>query len=118
MVDATPSVLIVEDNWILAMEEEYWLTQAGMRVVGPAGTLDSAQALARESQPDFAVVDFNLRGEMAGPLIDQLREQGVKTVVLTGYADVRIGGGVIAVLRKPCLKQDLFDALGISEAAG
>jgi len=50
-----------------------------------------------------ALVGINLRGgELAYDLIDQLHDQGIRIVVLTGYADVPLKQGkVAAVLQKP-----------------
>ena len=51
----------------------------------------------------MALVGINLRGgELAYDLIDQLHDQGIRIVVLTGYADVPLKQGkVAAVLQKP-----------------
>ena len=51
----------------------------------------------------MALVGINLRGgALAYDLIDQLHDQGIRIVVLTGYADVLLKQGkVAAVLQKP-----------------
>jgi DNA-binding NarL/FixJ family response regulator len=55
-------------------------------VSGPASKAADAHRLAIEQELDLAVVDINLKGEMAYNLIDQLRDLGVRVVVVSGYA--------------------------------
>ena len=84
-----------------------------MEVSGPAATTADAWLLATEQKPDLALVDINLRGELAYDLIDQLHAQGARIVVLSGYAVLasRIGGKVAAVLQKPFNGPELLAAL-------
>ena len=53
---------------------------------------------SRTQRPLAAVVDVNLRGEMAWGLIDELREQGVEVVVMSGYALPDTSRGQVADL--------------------
>jgi hypothetical protein len=49
-----------------------------------------------------AIVDINLKGEMAYGLIDHLNERGVRVVVISGYAIPQVAQSkVAAVLQKP-----------------
>ena len=61
----------------------------------------------------MALVGINLRGgELAYDLIDQLHDQGIRIVVLTGYADVPLKQGkVAAVLQKPVRENLLLRSL-------
>ncbi len=56
------SVLIVEDEALVALMMEEILTGAGFPVCGLADTPALALALAREHAPDLAVVDVRLAG--------------------------------------------------------
>jgi len=60
-----------------------------------------------------ALVGINLRGgALAYDLIDQLHDQGIRIVVLTGYADVPLKQGkVAAVLQKPVRENLLLRSL-------
>jgi DNA-binding response OmpR family regulator len=88
------------------------LEAEGMQVSGPASTTADALRLAAEQKPDVAVVDINLKGEMAYGLIDQLRDQGVHIVVASGYAILpQLTGKVAAVLQKPFNAPELLAAL-------
>src|SRR5262249_12581937 len=94
-------VLVVEDQWHVANALKLLLGAEGMETVGPAPTVADARQLAAERKPDVAVVDINLKGEMAYGLIEQLHAQGVRIVVVSGYVLQRLTEKVSAVLHKP-----------------
>lgn len=77
-------VLIVEDEYFIAADLKRALAEAGAIVVGPAGTLASAQALV-DDDIDLAMLDVNLDGEHSYPLANRLRERAVPFAFLTGY---------------------------------
>jgi CheY-like chemotaxis protein len=103
----------VEDQWHVAHALKSLLEVEGMKVRGPASTAADALRLATEHKPDLAVVDINLKGgEMAYDLIDRLRDQGVRIVVVSGYALLpRLSGKAAAVLQKPFNGPELLGAL-------
>src|SRR5688572_5244121 len=80
------SVLLVEDAWHVATAMTGVLEQLGMHVLGPVATTLEARRLLATQRPRAAVVDVNLRGEMAWDLIDDLREQDIRVIVMSGYA--------------------------------
>jgi DNA-binding response OmpR family regulator len=84
-----------------------------MEVTGTAATVNHALRLATELKADLAIVDINLRGELAYGLIDQMHDQRVRIIVLTGYAVLapRLTGKVDAVLQKPFNGPELLEAL-------
>jgi len=62
--------------------------------------------------PLVAVVDVNLKGEMAGGLIEELHDQGVSVVVVSGYAVPPISADkAAAILQKPIDQAQLIAAL-------
>src|SRR5262249_6032559 len=74
-------VLVVEDHWPVANALKRLLEIEGAQVSGPVSTTTDALRLAAEQKPELAVVDINLKGEMAYGLIDHLIDQGVRVVV-------------------------------------
>jgi len=83
-----------------------------MEVSGPVATTADTLRLATEEKPDVAVVDINLKGEMAYELIDQLHDRGVRIVVASGYAVLpRLTGKVAVILQKPFNGPELLSAL-------
>src|SRR5262245_56935279 len=79
-------ILVVEDQWHVAIALKSLLETEGMEVIGPAATTADALRLVNVKKPALAVVDLNLKGNMAHGLIDQLHDQGVRIIVATGYA--------------------------------
>ncbi|SER11049.1 Response regulator receiver domain-containing protein [Faunimonas pinastri] len=79
-------ILIAEDEYLLADELRTGLSEAGAVVVGPAGSLEDVLGLIdSEARIDGAVLDVNLRGDMAFAAADLLKERGVPFVFTTGY---------------------------------
>ena len=98
------TVLLVEDEFLIAEEIAAVLEDAGHAVVGPAGTVRAAEAmLAGDPRPDIAVIDANLRGETSAPLAASLRDRGIPFCVCTGYriSDLAALFGDIVTIQKP-----------------
>lgn len=84
-------VLVVEDNFLLAMEIEAVLRRHGLTVLGPAGTIEQALALLeREGWPDAAVLDVDLHGRRVTPVAAALSSRKVPFVLVTGYAELQL----------------------------
>lgn len=78
-------VIIVEDEFLVAMHIEDLLQQLGHTVVGTALRLGDALKLARSSDFDFAVLDVNLGTDLSFPVADLLRERVIPFIFVTGY---------------------------------
>ena len=105
-------VLVVEDHWHVANALKSFLETEGMKVSGLAATTADAQRLATEQKPDLAIVDIHLKLETAYVLIHQLDEQGIRVVVLSGYAVLpALTTKVVAILQKPFNGPELLEAL-------
>jgi DNA-binding response OmpR family regulator len=102
-------VLVVEDSWDVGTGLKMLLESWGADVAGPAATTADAVRLVSERTPDVALVDIHLRdGELSYCLINQLRDQGIRIVVISGYADVSPAvGKVAAILQKP-IREDVL----------
>lgn len=81
------TVLVVEDDFIVAYDMQIMLEEQGARVLGPATSLAEALALLARERPTIAVLDVNLNGEHVFPVADALRAQDVPFVFATAYAD-------------------------------
>jgi DNA-binding response OmpR family regulator len=77
------TVLVVEDELLIAMQIESVLRGAGHDVVGPFGRLDRAVSCARDGRLDAAVLDVNLAGEKVFPVADALARRQIPFVFLT-----------------------------------
>jgi DNA-binding NarL/FixJ family response regulator len=87
-------VLIVEDDFLIAMQTEIALTAAGFEIVGPATTAEEAVELAREAQPWLAVMDIRLASSRDG--IDAARELyedfAIRCIFATAHDDAHTRG--------------------------
>jgi DNA-binding NtrC family response regulator len=105
-------VLVVEDQWHVANAMRSLLELEGMEVSGPTARTADARRLANEHRSEVAVVDINLKGEMAYSLIDELHDRGVRVVVMSGYAVLpRLSAKVADVLQKPFNGAELLASL-------
>jgi len=96
------TILLVEDEELVALELTAELSRLGWAVVGPAATLSEAQALLSR-RVDAAVLDVNLRGRPIYPVAEQLEKLQIPFVFCTGYEIVDPEGRFpeVPVIRKP-----------------
>ena len=85
------SVLLVEDEAMIALDMEQTLTAAGLRVLGPAASVNSALRLIARERPDAAILDLDLGGELVTPVARTLRDLGVPFVLATAHNHLRGG---------------------------
>lgn len=90
--DTQIKILIVEDDYLIAMEAERALLDAGFNVVGIAAAAEEALALARQHNPALAIMDIRLAGRRDGvdAAADLFRELGVHCVFATAHDDRRV----------------------------
>jgi PAS domain S-box-containing protein len=83
------SVLIVEDEGVVALSIQAALTKMGYRVVGIAVTGKEAIALALEHKPDVILMDIHIKGDIDGiQTTEKLNETtDIPVIFLTAYAD-------------------------------
>jgi two-component system, response regulator PdtaR len=85
-------ILVVEDDFLVGMELEAGLGEAGHRVVGVAATAEEAVALAAEHRPALVVMDIRLAGERDG--VDAALEihgsLGIRSLFASAHVDARV----------------------------
>ena len=79
------SVLVVEDEFLLADEMRTLIERLGGEVLGPVSSPDAALGLLRARAPDLALLDVNLGGDRVYPVAEALRESGIPFAFMTGY---------------------------------
>jgi DNA-binding NarL/FixJ family response regulator len=86
---AAPRILVVEDDFFVALDVEHWMREAGYEVVGIAASADDAIALARDTRPDLAIVDIRILGPKDGveTAIDLYSQFGVRSVFASAQSD-------------------------------
>jgi CheY-like chemotaxis protein len=78
------SVLIVEDESLIAMMLEDFLDSMGHQIAGTCESVPEAMKRVGEGGFDVAILDVNLKGERIWPVADRLREMGIPYILATG----------------------------------
>lgn len=80
-------ILVVEDEFFIADDLVRALRKSGAKPVGPVGSAADARRLLKKERPDAAILDLNLRGEIASDLIEQLADERVPCLIVSGYSE-------------------------------
>jgi DNA-binding NarL/FixJ family response regulator len=85
-------VLIVEDDYLIAMQMEAALSDAGFDVTGVASSAEEALELAAARRPALAVMDVRLGGRRDGidAALELFGSQGIRCVFATAHYDARV----------------------------
>jgi PAS domain S-box-containing protein len=89
--DDIGTLLIVEDEPLLAMQMSRSLEEFGWSILGVAGSIEEANRLLSDSKskkPDVAILDVDLAGMPVFPLARSLRKLGIPFLFCTGYEDL------------------------------
>ncbi|HXG81989.1 MAG TPA: response regulator [Sphingomicrobium sp.] len=78
------SILIVEDEPLIAMMLEDFLESMGHNVRGTCDSVSQALEETEKGGFDLAILDVNLKGENVWPVAAKLREQGTPFVLASG----------------------------------
>lgn len=80
-------VLIVEDEFLIAMTAREMVEEFGAIVIGPATAVPDALELANKEKIDVALLDLNLHGHSSAVVADALDARHIPIVFATGYAN-------------------------------
>lgn len=111
------NVLVVEDDYFVALETKEMLESAGYTVPVVAASGEHALASAAAHAPALALVDVSLVGNMDGiETALQLLKLGVRSIFATGHASQEIvergeEANPIAWLFKPYTERELTRAV-------
>jgi CheY-like chemotaxis protein len=107
------SVLLVEDEFMVALDAEQMVKELGAAAVEVVSTFEAAERRARDGQFDLVLLDVNLNGRLSYPLAEAIGRRGIPVILTTGYElrdqpDVPRGAVCLA---KPYTVQRLKEAL-------
>jgi CheY-like chemotaxis protein len=103
-------ILVVEDEYLVAMSLAEALQDAGSIVLGPVSSVDEAiNKIESEPHIDGAVLDVNLGGMLAYAVADLLIARKIPFVFTSGYEDNLLRDRYSQV--KNCAKPYLFAAM-------
>ncbi len=80
-----PTVLVVEDEVIIALDLTETVLDMGYRVEGPYATRGHAMIAINQDMPDFAILDVMTADGEVFPLADALTEAGVPIIFHSGH---------------------------------
>lgn len=80
-------VLIVEDNYIIALDLEAMLRELGVETVRTASSVSQALDMIAAHAPQYALLDVNMGADKSFAIADRLRELGLPFTFSTGYGD-------------------------------
>lgn len=106
-------ILVIEDEWLVASDVKATLEAIGSKVIGPVGSIESAEEAISTEIIRVALVDLNLGGVKAFGLAKELLRKGIPVVVATGYDERVLDGELknVPVLSKPYSEQALISTL-------
>jgi DNA-binding response OmpR family regulator len=78
------SILVVEDEPLIAMMLEDFLESLGHNVHATCDNVEEALGETEKGGFDIAILDVNLNGENAWPVARKLREKAIPFVIATG----------------------------------
>ena len=109
------SVLLLEDEYLIALDAEDILTSLGVKQIQVVNTLAGAAEAAENGGVDLAILDLNINGELSLDVARQFREHGTPIVFASGYelrdrisAEIEQGD---VYLRKPYTSESLQEAV-------
>jgi DNA-binding response OmpR family regulator len=106
-------VLIVEDEWLIAVALEGMVSDLGHEVIGPANDVARALELVSSRTVDAALLDVALGTETSFPIAEMLEAHKLPFAFLTGYttAELPLQYCARAVLAKPVSSDRLQNCL-------
>jgi len=85
---APPRVLIMEDEFIVALDLSDMTEELGFDVEGPFATIAEGARALEHFCPDAAILDVQLADGEVFPLADMLVRLGVPIIFHSGHADI------------------------------
>jgi DNA-binding response OmpR family regulator len=110
---AVKRILVVEDEFLIALDIAGVLEQAGIVVIGPAGSVgDALQAIDGE-EVHGALLDAHLAGEPVTRIADALKARGIPFAFVSGYGreQLPLAHRGALLVKKPFTGKDLLAAV-------
>ena len=106
-------VLVVEDEYLIALGVQDLLSEVGCIVIGPFARVQDAVAAVLIESVDVALLDVNVAGEMVFPVAYLLEEKGTPFLFVTGYGQSILPGDrpEWEACTKPFLSRQLVECL-------
>jgi DNA-binding response OmpR family regulator len=110
---AVTRILVVEDEFLIALDIAAVLERAGLTVIGPASNVgDALEAIAREAV-EGALLDAQLGGEPASSIADALITRGIPFAFVSGHGREHLPAAYrnVPLVKKPFTGKELLAAV-------
>lgn len=117
---STPTILVAEDEFIIACDLCDTVEEAGYFVEGPHCNISSAMLAFQKQRPDVAILDIHLGDEIVYPLAERLMAEDVPVIFHSGRctpAEVRELYPSASTLAKPCPPNEVLQSVSNALAA-
>lgn len=114
---AIHTILVVEDEPLVAFDHEHILLQAGYRIAATVDGHDPAARVIDAGNVDLVITDISLRGGKSG--IDVARhagDRGLPVLFVTSACPGEARALAIGCLAKPFAPRDLLAAIAVVDA--
>jgi len=110
---AAKRILVVEDEFLIALDIAGVLEQAGLSVVGPASNVSDALSALEREVVHGALLDAHLAGEPVARVADALKARGIPFAFVSGYGREQLPAAhrTMPLVKKPFTGRDLLAAI-------
>jgi len=112
-----PRVLVVEDEFIIALDLSETVRDLGYLVDGPYADKENAFIAIDRVMPDLAILDVHTADGEVYPLADALTDAGVPIIFHSGHIapdDLYVRYPEAQACAKPCPPAELIQMLGVA----
>ena len=111
-------ILIVEDEPLVAFDNEYVLQDAGYQVIASVDTVQDAIETIVLGRPDLVLADVGLSDGGTGlDVARAARDAGVPLIFVTGACPTEARALAVGCLAKPYTQRDLLAAIDAVDAS-
>jgi CheY-like chemotaxis protein len=110
---AATRILVIEDEFFIALDISSILEQAGLVVIGPAANVADALEAIGSEEIDGALLDAHLAGEPVGRVADALKARAIPFAFVSGYGREQLPAAYqdAQLVKKPFTGRDLLAAI-------
>ncbi len=106
------NILIVEDEALVAFDNEHVLTESGYHVVGTVDNAGAAMSILETRSVGLVLTDLSLRGDTGGLAVAAAAHaRGVPVLLVSGSSIPEAPAGAVGLLGKPYGDKDLLSAI-------
>ena len=108
------SVLVLDDEGLIAVDLANIVKASGRKLVGPATSILTAREAIKETFPDLALLDLNVRKETSWDLARELLGKGCRVIFFSADEKPRDLDPTFAqciFVRKPSSQSKILEAL-------